>query len=230
MEKNKGSKIIAIVALVVAVFGLTLGFAAFSNTLTISSSAYVSPSSDNFKINFSTSSTSATATGNVTGSPTGAATAATATTATGITGADIDFEQVSHDVSVVPTGRYWSKAILAKDSKDKLFVNAKMETLTTQQVENIIAGVQHAKIWLQGGYYYQTIEHFGTTGKTTEFGMVKNHLYDFTITAISGLGTPVLDETKIITPEKPADEASYVAARINILSWRVVSDDNVTLN
>ena len=155
---------------------------------------------------------------------------ATATTATGITGNDIDFEQVSHDVSVVPTGRYWSKAILAEASKDKLFVNAKMETLTTQQVENIIAGVQHAKIWLQGGYYYQTIEHFGTTGKTTEFGMVRNHLYDFTITAISGLGTPVLDETKIITPEKPADEASYVAARINILSWRVVSDDNVTLN
>ena len=153
----------------------------------------------------------------------------TATTATGITGDDIDFEQVSHDVSVVPTGRYWSKAILAEASKDKLFVNAKMEPLTLQQVKDIIAGVQHAKIWLQGGYYYQTIEHFGTSGKTTEFGMVRNHLYDFTITAISGLGTPVLDATKIITPEQPADEASYVAARINILSWRVVSDD-VTLN
>ena len=53
MEKNRSSKIIAVVALVVAVFGLTLGFAAFSNTLTISSSAYVSPSNENFKINLS---------------------------------------------------------------------------------------------------------------------------------------------------------------------------------
>ena len=67
MEKNRSSKIIAVVALVVAVFGLTLGFAAFSNTLTISSSAYVSPSSENFKINLSGSESSITT--NVVGSP-----------------------------------------------------------------------------------------------------------------------------------------------------------------
>ena len=53
MEKNRSSKIIAVVALVVAVLGLTLGFAAFSNTLTITSSAYVSPSSEKFQINMS---------------------------------------------------------------------------------------------------------------------------------------------------------------------------------
>ena len=66
MEKNRGSKIIAIVALVVAVFGLTLGFAAFSNTLVISSSATVTPSSDTFKVNFSSSDT-ALETNNITG-------------------------------------------------------------------------------------------------------------------------------------------------------------------
>lgn len=111
MEKNKGSKIIAIVALVVAVFGLTLGFAAFSNTLTISSSAYVSPSSDNFKINFSTSSTSATSTGNVTGSPTGAATAGTATLAgTTVSGIKANLtapgETVSYTFYTHNTGEY----------------------------------------------------------------------------------------------------------------------------
>ena len=67
MEKNRSSKIIAVVALVVAVFGLTLGFAAFSNTLTISSSAYVSPSSENFKINLSGSESGITT--NVVGTP-----------------------------------------------------------------------------------------------------------------------------------------------------------------
>ena len=35
MEKDRGTKVIAIVALIVAVVGLSLGFAAFSSTLTI---------------------------------------------------------------------------------------------------------------------------------------------------------------------------------------------------
>ena len=53
MEKNRGSRIIAIIALIAAVTGLTLGFAAFSNTLNISSSANVNPDPDTFKILFS---------------------------------------------------------------------------------------------------------------------------------------------------------------------------------
>ena len=151
-----------------------------------------------------------------------------ATTATSIQAGDIDFVQVSDEV-VDGKARYWSEAILAKDSEKKLFVDASMKTLTLQQVKDIIATVQHAKIWAKGGYYYQKIEHFGNKESTTEFGMVRNHLYDFTINGISGLGTPVLDETKIITPEKPADEASFIAARINILSWRLVENNDVTL-
>ena len=154
---------------------------------------------------------------------------AEATTATSIQASDIDFEQVTDDVTTLPSGRYWSKAVLAQESEEKIFVNDKMESMDIDDVKDIIDGVQHAKIWAQGGYYYRTIEHFGAEGKTTEFGLVRNHLYDFTIDAISGLGTPVLDETKIITPEQPADEASYVAARINILSWRLVNNGNVTL-
>ncbi len=43
MEKNKSIKIIAIMALVVAVIGLSIGFAAFSQTLTIKSAADVAP-------------------------------------------------------------------------------------------------------------------------------------------------------------------------------------------
>ena len=58
MEKNRSSKVIAIVALVVAIAGLSLGFAAFSNTLIISSNANVTPTSDTFKVLFSSSETS----------------------------------------------------------------------------------------------------------------------------------------------------------------------------
>jgi len=48
--KNKQG--ITIAALIVAIVGLSIGFAAFSNTLTISSSASVNPSDENFKVVF----------------------------------------------------------------------------------------------------------------------------------------------------------------------------------
>ena len=50
MRKQQKQKIMAIVALCISVLGLTLGFAAFSNTLTISSSATVTPDSSDFKM------------------------------------------------------------------------------------------------------------------------------------------------------------------------------------
>ena len=50
MRKQQKQKVMAIVALCISVLGLTLGFAAFSNTLTISSSATVTPDSKDFKL------------------------------------------------------------------------------------------------------------------------------------------------------------------------------------
>ena len=44
---------ITIAALIIAIVGLSIGFAAFSNTLTISSSATVTPSDENFIVQFS---------------------------------------------------------------------------------------------------------------------------------------------------------------------------------
>ena len=50
MEHNRQIKILSIVALVIAIVAMSLGFAAFSATLNISSSASVSPNSSDFKI------------------------------------------------------------------------------------------------------------------------------------------------------------------------------------
>ena len=52
MERNIQIKILSIIALVLAITGMSLGFAAFSSTLNISSSATVTPNSDDFKIDF----------------------------------------------------------------------------------------------------------------------------------------------------------------------------------
>ena len=93
----------------------------------------------------------------------------------------------------------------------------------------------NAQIWTQGRcYYYTTIPHLATSGTGT-YGVVRNHVYKINITGIQGFGTPVYDPTpdnddddETIDPVTPTDDASYLAARINILSWRVVSKD-VTL-
>lgn len=77
-------------------------------------------------------------------------------------------------------------------------------------------------------YYYTPIKHLGTTGKIGEYGVVRNHVYKVSITDINGFGTPIYDPDKDIIPTHPTDEETYIAARINVLSWRVVSSD-VTL-
>ena len=78
-------------------------------------------------------------------------------------------------------------------------------------------------------YYYTPIKHLGTTtGSTGEYGVVRNHIYAVTITDIKGYGTPIFDPNKDIDTTHPSNEEVYIAARINVLSWRVVSSD-VTL-
>ncbi len=53
MEKNRSAQVIAIVALVVGVVGLSIGFAAFSSVLNIQTSANVKPDSNTMNVDFS---------------------------------------------------------------------------------------------------------------------------------------------------------------------------------
>lgn len=79
-------------------------------------------------------------------------------------------------------------------------------------------------------YFYTTIRHQGFTGlpgggdSNFLYGVVRNHIYNVTLTGVYGLGTPVIDPDKPINPDRPGDERpSYIKARINILPWRVVT-------
>ena len=54
MEKSRKQKLLLIIALVISIASLSVGFAAFSVSLNISSQANVSPSSDTFSVKFST--------------------------------------------------------------------------------------------------------------------------------------------------------------------------------
>lgn len=74
-------------------------------------------------------------------------------------------------------------------------------------------------LWWENGVtsYWMNIEHFGGL-----FGVVRNHIYDYNITAVNGLGVPGNN------PDIPTEKQSYLAAALRILNWRIVSHD-VTL-
>ena len=79
-------------------------------------------------------------------------------------------------------------------------------------------------------YYYTPIRHLAQN-KTEMgyYGVVRNHSYRITINTISGFGTPVYNPDEIIVPVIPKDTETFLAARINVLSWRVVTS-NVDLD
>lgn len=73
-------------------------------------------------------------------------------------------------------------------------------------------------------YYFTPIRHLAQ--KKTEmgyYGVVRNHSYRITINTISGFGTPVYNPDEVIDPVIPKNTETYLAARINVLSWRVVT-------
>ena len=72
-------------------------------------------------------------------------------------------------------------------------------------------------------YYFAPIKHLGKAGSLGEYGIVRNHSYKITINDMQGFGTPVFDPSKTIIPTIPTNDKSYLAAKINVLSWRVVN-------
>ena len=52
MEHSRKQKLLVVLALVIAIASLSIGFAAFSTTLNISPSANVTPNSDSFSVKF----------------------------------------------------------------------------------------------------------------------------------------------------------------------------------
>lgn len=75
-------------------------------------------------------------------------------------------------------------------------------------------------------YYFIPISHLATdAAKVGYYGVVRNHWYKVNVKSLNGFGTPVYDEKKIIDPTIPEDQATYLAAKINVLQWRVVSQD-----
>ena len=92
----------------------------------------------------------------------------------------------------------------------------------------VIEGLDEGMQWTDGSsYFYVEVKHDAETDLSA---VIRNHFYQLTINSVEGLGTPVYDPDEVIEIfEKPTDEEYYIAAKIQILKWNIVSQ-NVALN
>ncbi len=80
-------------------------------------------------------------------------------------------------------------------------------------------------------YYFVNIDQTGVFGNVTPTltkyeGVVRNHIYELTLSSIKGIGTAVFDPEQTIIPVKPPhDEFYHLAARINVLPWKLVKQN-----
>ena len=129
--------------------------------------------------------------------------------------------EVGFHLSNEGEGKTWCKY----SSENGYQIIGTVETNTTVTNE-YLESVEPALLYAEGQtYYYIDIKHLGTEGKTAEYGVVRNHVYQIDVASIKGYGSPVYNGTSnIVTPPDypEEDESSYVAAKINVLSWKVV--------
>lgn len=97
----------------------------------------------------------------------------------------------------------------------------------TEVNKDLAVDANKAQVRTEGRvYYYTPIRHLAATDtKLGYYGVVRNHSYKINIQDVSGFGTPVYDPDKVIDPTLPEEKDVYLAARINVLSWRVVKSD-----
>lgn len=101
-------------------------------------------------------------------------------------------------------------------------------TFTEVDKATVLAAIEadKAEIRKDGrAYYYVPIKHLGDNGKLAEYGIVRNHFYKITLTGITGFGTPVYDPGKVVKPAVPTYQDTYLAARVQVLQWRVVNQN-----
>lgn len=128
---------------------------------------------------------------------------------------------------------YEVKAVVKLKANEKLQQNTSTNTSTPVYVDadlttlNTKLANSPAQIRKDGmTYYFIPIQHLATDPtKLGYYGVVRNHIYDITIRNMQGYGTPVYDPNKTIDPTIPSNEDTYLAARINVLSWRVVKQN-----
>ena len=101
-------------------------------------------------------------------------------------------------------------------------------TFTEVQKSTVLADIEASKAEIRKGgkaYYYVPIKHLGNTGEVAEYGIVRNHFYKITLSGIKGFGTPVYNPDQVVKPVVPTYDDTYLAARVQVLQWRIVNQN-----
>ena len=94
-------------------------------------------------------------------------------------------------------------------------------TEINKNIETIAANTQ---VYTEGKCYYQIpIEHLSSTDNKKLYGVVRNHWYKLNITAVNHIGEPVYDIDNPIPTIPEKDITHYLAAKLHVLSWKVVN-------
>lgn len=152
-------------------------------------------------------------------------TSAAGDTYTQIETSDIDFSSKVTSTSGLKLQNYQVVADLKSGLTD--LYQKKGGSYVPVAVATVRAEMQQAPVDISNvgrTYYYTPIKHLGKENTPAEYGVVRNHSYQVEISSIKGFGTPVYNPDTEITPVLPSDDKTYLAAKISVLSWRVVSD------
>jgi hypothetical protein len=132
------------------------------------------------------------------------------------------------------------KVVLNEDGKKSTWKDG-TTTVSADDIEKVFAKytTNDAAVDYKKGmmYYSVPIEHLrgNAPSKTTianasernipegAFGVVRNHIYDLTVTEIANLGHGIHNEGEPIVPPLEKEAKYYIGAKVNILSWKVVS-------
>lgn len=149
-----------------------------------------------------------------------------ASTYTQLTKDDIAFNE--------PTGSMKSYQVtptLVDDPAKKYYIKSSTGTYTLVSKDDVKAAIEAGKAEIRTdgkAYYYVPVKHLGTAGTLGEYGVVRNHFYKITLNGIKGFGTPVYNPDKEIDPTVPSYDNTFLAARVQVLQWRIVNQ-NVSL-
>ena len=143
---------------------------------------------------------------------------------TQLSASDIDFKDpdgTMQQYRVTPT--------LVNDPAKKYYTKTTTgttPTFTLVEKSTVLAAIEAAKAEIRKGgkaYYYVPIKHLGNTGEVAEYGIVRNHFYKITLSGIKGFGTPVYNPDQVVKPVVPTYDDTYLAARVQVLQWRIVT-------
>ena len=142
--------------------------------------------------------------------------------------AGVDANEVYFQLSTAGQAKDWYKFVNGeyRNVADDIANDAKSVTATNAYLKSIQPGI----LYKNGEtFYYVDIKHLGAEGSLAEYGVVRNHIYNIVINSIGGYGSPIyIGTSNLVTPgypDTPDAEETFVSAQINILSWRLVSQE-----